>query len=85
VSNEVYIALIQEGARQGKTFGKLVNEILKDYVKKLGEGGGRPRPAVCICCGRPAVIQAHGYGQQTLFLCPTHKTLSRKMRGFREL
>jgi len=85
VSNETYVALIQEAARQGKSFGKLVNEILVDYVKKLGVAGGTPRPAVCICCGRQATIQARGYGQQTFFLCPLHRGVARKMRSFREL
>jgi len=85
VKDETYMCLVREAMRQGKTFGKLVNEILNDYAEKLRRGGQTPRPHVCIVCGRPATRMWVGVGQQHLFVCNRHMNFGRGLRGFKEL
>jgi len=82
-----YVKLVKIGASQNppKSMGKLINEILDRETDKLLADGHEPTQKICIVCGRKATIEAHGKGQQTLFLCPYHSTLKKDMEGYKEL
>jgi len=83
--DSTYAKLVQECARTGKRMGKLLNEIIDAYVAKLDEGGGVPANPICIVCGRSAVFQYFGFGQQRLYVCALHKDVGRGMRGMKRL
>jgi len=85
VKDETYMCLVREAMRQGKSFGKLVNEILNDYAEKLKGAGQTPRPHVCIVCGRPATRMWVGVRQQRFFVCNLHKSFGKGLRRFKEL
>ena len=85
LSHKTYIFLYREAGLQGKSLGKLLNQILDSYVKNLESAGNEPSRAVCIVCGKPATLQVHGKGQQTFFICPLHKEFAKKFNGYREL
>lgn len=63
--------------------GKLINQILDEYVKSLG--GKPPAQPICIVCGAKATFQVHGKGQQIFFVCSNHKDLAKNLDGYREL
>lgn len=65
--------------------GKILNEIADKFAKTLDADGHMAANPICIVCGRKATREAHGRGQQSFFLCPTHKNLARKMNGWRDL
>lgn len=69
--------------RQRISLGKLINKILDDYIKNLG--GKPPTQPICIICGAKATLQAYGKGQQHFFVCPNHKSIAKKLDGYREL
>jgi len=79
------VALVQEAGRQGKTLGKLLNEILDRYVQGLARAGGIPGPHICIVCGRPAVWRWLGWGQQRLYVCAFHKDVGKGLRALKRL
>ena len=82
-----YVTLVKIAASNNppKSIGKLINEILDRETAKLTADGHLPSQKICIVCGRKATIEAHGRGQQTLFLCPYHSTLKKDMDGYKEL
>jgi len=86
VKEETFIKLAMEASKQGKSFGKFVNEILNSYADKLEHGvaGDVGPQAVCIVCGAKAKFMGHGKGQQKLFVCPLHKNLLKDL-SFREV
>jgi len=85
IRDSTYAKLVQECARTGQRMGKLLNEIIYAYVAKLCEGGGVPATPVCIVCGRSAVFQYFGFGQQKLYVCAFHRDVGRGMRGLKRL
>jgi hypothetical protein len=87
VRQETFIRLAMEASKRGKSFGKLVNEILDSYAERLekGEAGDVSPQAVCIVCGAKAKFMGHGRGQQKLYVCPLHKGLLKDMEGYKEI
>jgi len=85
IKYDTYVTITQEAMRQGKSFGKLVNEIPNEYAEQVKESGNLPVKPICILCGRPAVFQWLGFGQQRLYVCALHKDLGRGMRGVRQV
>jgi hypothetical protein len=87
LKDETYLVLLQEAMKQGKSFGKLVNEILNAYAAKLkqGEAGQLPPQAICIVCGRKANYVGYGKGQQKLFVCSFHKNMLKDFEGYGEI
>ena len=84
--DKTYMKLLEYGARNGKTLGKLINEILDNFVKKEQNADGHLAASpVCIVCGARATFEAHGKGQQRLYVCGVHKGLSKQLDGYRNL
>ena len=79
------MALAAEALRQGISVGKLINQILEQWVSKSGEAGHLPKPAVCSLCGAKATVKAVGHGQAVFFLCSTHKFLTKHFQGYSQL
>ena len=72
MKDATYLVLMQEAAKQGKSFGKYVNEVLNKAAEEVK--GGMAQQAICIVCGRPAAEVGFGAGQQCLYVCTSHKT-----------
>ena len=85
LKNETFIILFQEAARQGKTIGKLINEILNREAEKMKGGLEAGGEKVCVVCGVKATVEAHGFGQQQFFVCPSHRDLARKVKSWRDI
>lgn len=85
MKDEVYLRLVQEAGRQGKTLGKFLNEVLTNFVRDLEKGGGMPSPKICIVCGRPASLVGFGRGQQTFYVCPAHRERVSGLNGYKEI
>jgi len=87
IKDDTYITLAQEALKQGKTLGKLLNEILNSYALNIKKGmaGGMPAQAVCIVCGAPAKFQGYGKGQQKLYVCPLHKGVVKSLECYGEV
>lgn len=83
MKDDVYFGLMQEAVKQGKSMGKLLNEILTKYVDQTK--GGVPQQAICVVCGSKATLEAHGRGQQRFFVCGLHRELARRVGSYREL
>jgi len=83
IKDSVYVTLVQEAAKQGKTLGKLLNEILNREAELFK--GGVPQQAICVVCGCKATLEAHGRGQQRFFVCGLHRELARRVGRYREL
>ena len=67
VRDKTYLKLMQYGAEEGKSFGKLVNEILDNWA--LTEG--KDVVKMCVICGNKvaAGIKVNGVGN---WLCEAH-------------
>jgi len=65
--------------------GKLLNEIIDEYVAKLDQAGGLPARPVCIVCGRPATFKYIGFGQQKLYVCSLHEKKGKGLRARKKL
>jgi len=87
IKEETFIKLAMEASKQGKSFGKFVNEILNSYADKLEHGvaGDMGPQAVCIVCGAPAKFQGFGKGQQKLYVCPLHKGIVKNLECYGEV
>lgn len=85
LKDKTYMALLQYGAQKNKTLGKLINEILNDFVRQIPVAGQVPLQRVCVVCGEKASIVAYGKGQQKFFVCTHHKGLARKIGAYKEI
>lgn len=85
VKDSTYVALLQYGSQRGKTLGKLINEILNNFVAQIGVAGFEPANPVCIVCGERAVHVGFGHGQQKLYVCAHHKSKLDSLKGHKEI
>lgn len=85
VSNETYMKLLQHGAEVGKTLGRLINDILNDFVAKLEVDPNGVIKQACLFCQKKPVVKATAFSGQTIFLCGSHKHHGRKMVGYKDL
>lgn len=85
IRDATYLKLLQAAAGQGKTMGKLLNEILDNVASETNADGHLAASPICIVCGAKATFECHGKGQQRLFICLAHKSLSSQLDGYREL
>ena len=85
IRDATYLKLLQMAASQGKTMGKLLNELLDKVASEVTADGHLAASPVCIVCGAKAVFEGHGKGQQRLFVCALHKNQLRRLNGFRQL
>jgi hypothetical protein len=80
-----YMVLLQMAARQGKTMGKFLNELLDKTAKENQADGHIPSQPVCIVCGAKATMEGLGRGQQKLFVCSLHRRMAKDVGAYREL
>ena len=85
VKDRDYAELVRISAATGKSIGKMINEAIRDYIKKHNRQGGLPSNPICIYCGRPASYVGHGEGQQKLYVCNLHKRNLRDLKSFKPL
>lgn len=85
IRDATYLELLKICGYKGKTMGKMLNIIIEEYVERNRHDGHVPVQAICFVCGRKATIEAHGRGQQKLFVCPDHLDLARKAGSYRHL
>jgi len=83
IKHSTYVELYKIAGIQGKSLGKLINDILDEYVRK--EAGGAPEQMVCIVCGKPAIKVGFGKGRQRLFVCSAHRPRISGLNGSKDL
>lgn len=81
-----YAELVRIAGMRRKSMGKLLNEIIRDFIEReKSRAGGLPANPICIVCGRTAVFQGFGEGQQKLYVCSLHQKMVRKLRSYKKL
>ncbi len=85
IRDATYLKLLQRAAAQGKTMGKILNEILDREAEVVNADGHVAASPVCIICGAKALFEGHGKGQQRLFVCSLHKNIVKDLNGYREI
>jgi hypothetical protein len=70
MSDKTYMALLNYGAKKGKTVGKLINEILNSFNFEDDTGkASQEAPKLCRC-GKPSVtLLKHMNSQWTRLYC----------------
>jgi len=65
-----YVRLVTISRMQRKSLGKLLNEIIRDWLEKeVQEGGGEAASPECELCGDPADYQVLTKANRKLFMC----------------
>ena len=85
IRDQDYVELVRMRAVMRKSIGKMINEAIRDYIKKHNRQGGLPSNPICIYCGRAASFVGFGEGQQKFYVCNFHKRKLRDLKSFKPL
>lgn len=80
IRDQTYLKILQEAAKEGKTFGKKVNEILNSFALNTL---GKPIKNTQCYCGKEAVYEEYWPNDVTLKVCRIH--LDRSCKGYKEI
>ena len=79
IRDQTYIILLQEGAKQGKTLGKFINEILNDAAIHVEEKTfALTAKRFCEECGEPADYEFFSKNGSYSYRCRQHVTPAMK-------